>query len=350
MDEFDDLLGKQKDRENMDKMLREIVVDQLQFVLLSATRNEHILQIADNYMVGPHPVRILLKRKELGLGWIKEYFVRADDNNAKLQKILDYFCTTDIGQTLIFCNRKLTVDWLIERLESRNYKVRHIHSDMMQSRREHVFQEFIAGRVQILITSDLLSRGIDVQQVSHIINFDFPERFNTYVHRIGRSGRYGREGTAITFFESSQMQYKSQIENLHSTHLEELVIEEFRTPPTEWINLFLAAIICLTKDSVVVDWVDMANLMARESNMSLTPRMDPKRCETLFNRLVGKYVDVLSESKSLAEAKNFIYLDTFNRIDLQLAGVSLRVVETIAVLWDRLLTNEFIRQQEDYDL
>ena len=341
MDEYDELLKNMKDRERMEEILQGIFVSRIQFVLSSATTNDYILNHAECMMV--NPVRILLNRKELSLNWIQQYFVMAEDRDSKLKKLLDFFCGADIaGQTIIFCNRKLTVNWLIERLESRNYKLAHIHANMDQPTREQVMKEFKENKKQVLVTSDLLHRGIDVQQISHVINFDFPERYSSYIHRIGRSGRFGRNGTAITFVEPSEVQYLQRYQKLNNSPIEELVIENCM-PSTNWLNLFLAAIICMTRESNV-DWAQISQLM--ESKIFMTICMDAKRCEDVFSRLVGLYVDVLDRAHTFVQASQwFVYFDVMRQIDLNKTGIDERLVSKVYRLWHRLIHNDYLERE-----
>ena len=321
----------------MTNILKQITATRIQVIFSSSTNSDHILNMAESMVTDP--VRILLRKEDLGLNWIKQYFVKAETKECKLKKLLDFFCGADMGgQTLIFCNRKLTVDWLIERLEYRNYNLRDcaIHGDMTQTRREYIMKEFTANRTQILITSDLLHRGIDIKQISHVINFDLPDSYSTYIHRIGRCGRYGREGTAITFVETSQMKYLKKYQRLNNTRIDEMCINNCM-PATSWINLFLAAIICKTRESVI-NWAEISRLM--ESKMFMTLPMDAKRCEDVFNRLVGLYVDVLSTANSINEAsKWFVYFNVFNQIDWFRTGINDTLICTINDLWHRLLHN-----------
>lgn len=112
----------------------------------------------------------------------------------KLETLINLYKGLDITQAMIYCNSKKNVDYLAEELKKREHMVSSITSDLTQPERDKIMKEFRAGATRILLTTDLLSRGIDVYQVSIVINYDLPLQKETYIHRIGRSGRYGRKG------------------------------------------------------------------------------------------------------------------------------------------------------------
>ncbi|KAK3776242.1 hypothetical protein RRG08_005803 [Elysia crispata] len=168
------------------------------------------------------PVRILVKNEEVTLEGIRQFFVQSDHEEWKLETLCDLYKTLAISQALIFCNSRRKVDDLTREMTNRDFTVSAMHGDMQQSEREMVMREFQTGSSRVLIATDLLARGIDVQQVSLVINYDLPVKRENYIHRIGRSGRFGRKGIAINFLTTNDMRLMKDIENFYHTVVEEL--------------------------------------------------------------------------------------------------------------------------------
>lgn len=125
-------------------------------------------------------------------------------------------------QAVIFCNTKRKVDWLTEKLRQQNFTVACMHGDMPQAEREAIMADFRSGGSRVLITTDVWARGLDVQQVSLVINYDLPNNRELYIHRIGRSGRYGRNGVAINFVRNDDIRILRDIEQYYSTQIDEM--------------------------------------------------------------------------------------------------------------------------------
>jgi translation initiation factor 4A len=123
---------------------------------------------------------------------------------------------------VIFCNTRRKVDWLHENMVKRDFTVSSLHGEMDQNQRDVIMREFRTGSSRVLITTDLLARGIDVQQVSLVINFDLPANRENYIHRIGRGGRFGRKGVAINFLTSDDTRTLRDIESFYNTQVEEM--------------------------------------------------------------------------------------------------------------------------------
>ncbi|CAB4304258.1 unnamed protein product [Prunus armeniaca] len=192
----------------------------LQVCLISATLPREILEMTNKFMT--EPVRILVKRDELTLEGIKQFFVSVEREEWKFDTLCDLYDTLTITQAVIFCNTKRKVDWLTEELRSNNFTVSSMHGDMPQKEREAITQEFRSGNSRVLITTDVWARGLDVQQVSLVINFDLPNNRELYIHRIGRSGRFGRKGVAINFVKSDDIKILRDIEQYYSTQIDEM--------------------------------------------------------------------------------------------------------------------------------
>lgn len=168
-----------------------------QVVLLSATMPQDVLEVTTKFM--RDPVRILVKKAELTLEGIKQFYIAVEKEEWKLDTLSDLYETVTITQAVIFCNTRRKVDWLTEKLTARDFTVSAMHGDMDQNQRDLIMKEFRSGSSRVLIATDLLARGIDVQQVSLVINYDLPANRENYIHRIGRGGRFGRKGVAINF-------------------------------------------------------------------------------------------------------------------------------------------------------
>ena len=125
-------------------------------------------------------------------------------------------------QAVIFCNTKRKVDWLTEKMREANFTVSSMHGDMPQKERDAIMKEFRSGQSRVLITTDVWARGIDVQQVSLVINYDLPNNRELYIHRIGRSGRFGRKGVAINFVKNDDIRILRDIEQYYSTQIDEM--------------------------------------------------------------------------------------------------------------------------------
>merc|ERR1711981_685100 len=188
LDEADEMLSRGFKDQIYDifKFLPETV----QVCLFSATMPLDVLEVTQRFM--REPVRILVKKDELTLEGIKQFYVAVEREEWKLDTLCDLYETLTITQAIIYCNARRKVDWLTESLHGRDFTVSALHGDMDQKERELIMREFRSGSSRVLITTDLLARGIDVQRVSLVINYDLPKDRENYIHRIGRSGRFGR--------------------------------------------------------------------------------------------------------------------------------------------------------------
>jgi translation initiation factor 4A len=192
----------------------------LQVGLFSATLSPEALDITRRFM--NKPVRILVKRDELTLDGIKQFYVDVVKEEWKLETLCDLYETLTITQSVIFANTRRKVDWLSERMRAKDFTVSSTHGDMDPNIREVIMREFRSGSSRVLITTDLLARGIDVQQVSLVINYDLPIQPENYLHRIGRSGRFGRKGVAINFVSKKDELMLRNIQKFYNTIVEEL--------------------------------------------------------------------------------------------------------------------------------
>jgi ATP-dependent RNA helicase len=168
------------------------------------------------------PVRILVKRDELTLEGIKQFFVSVEKEEWKFETLCDLYNTLTVSQAVIFCNTRRKVEWLSQKMREANFTVSMMHGEMTQAERDDIMREFRSGASRVLITTDLWARGIDVQQVSLVINYDLPNNRENYIHRIGRSGRFGRKGVAINFVKTDDIRILRDIEQFYATQIDEM--------------------------------------------------------------------------------------------------------------------------------
>jgi len=218
LDEADEMLSRGFTDQIYDVFRK--LPENVQVGLFSATMPEEVLEMTGKFMNDPK--RILVKRDELTLEGIKQFYVAVEREEWKLDTLCDLYETLTITQAIIYCNARRKVDWLTEQLHSRDFTVSALHGDMEQKERELIMKEFRSGSSRVLITTDLLARGIDVQQVSLVINYDLPKDRENYIHRIGRSGRFGRKGVAINFIVQEDVRVLRDIEQFYNTQIEEM--------------------------------------------------------------------------------------------------------------------------------
>jgi translation initiation factor 4A len=194
--------------------------ENIQVILLSATMPAEVLDVTKRFM--REPIRILVKKEELTLEGIRQFYIEVEQEEWKLDTLCDLYETLTITQAVIFCNTRRKVEWLTEKMHARDFTVSAIHGDMEQGQRDVIMREFRSGSSRVLITTDLLARGIDVQQVSLVINYDLPTNRENYIHRIGRGGRFGRKGVAINFMTVEDRRTLKDIETFYNTQIEEM--------------------------------------------------------------------------------------------------------------------------------
>ena len=168
------------------------------------------------------PVKVLVKAEMLTLEGIEQYYVALDADEQKYATLKDLFGILSLSQAIIYCNSVRRVSDLHDAMREDDFPVSQIHSGMGREEREKAFKDFKEGQTRVLISSNVTARGIDVQQVSTVINFDVPRCVHTYLHRIGRSGRWGRKGRAINFVTRRDGRKMEEIEQHYSTTVKEL--------------------------------------------------------------------------------------------------------------------------------
>jgi len=218
LDEADEMLGKGFKEQIYD--VYRYLPPATQVVLVSATLPQEVLEMTEKFMTDP--IKILVKRDELTLEGIKQFFVAVEKEEWKFDTLCDLYDTLTITQAVIFCNTRRKVDWLTDKMRKFNFTVASMHGDMPQNEREAIMNSFRSGEKRVLITTDIFARGIDVQQVSLVINYDLPNNRELYIHRIGRSGRFGRKGVAINFVKNEDIGILRDIEQFYSTQIDEM--------------------------------------------------------------------------------------------------------------------------------
>jgi translation initiation factor 4A len=218
LDEADEMLGRGFKEQIYD--IFKFLPETIQVALFSATMPLEVLEVTQKFM--RDPVRILVKKDELTLDGIKQFYIAVEHEEWKFDTLCDLYDTLTITQAIIYCNTRKKVDYLTDKMKAKDFTVSAMHGDMDQRERDLIMREFRSGSSRVLITTDLLARGIDVQQVSLVINFDLPTDRENYIHRIGRGGRFGRKGVAINFITLGDAQYVEDIKNFYHTEINEM--------------------------------------------------------------------------------------------------------------------------------
>jgi translation initiation factor 4A len=218
LDEADQMLNKGF-KEQIIEILK-FVPEKSQIAIYSATMPNDILLLTKEFM--KDPIKILVKKEDLTLEGISQYYISLETEQEKYETLCDLYKSISVGQSMIYCSSKKKVIWLSEKLSEEGYPVSSIHGDITQIDRDKIMKNFRKGETRVLITTDLLARGIDVRAVSLVINYDLPEDMQSYIHRIGRTGRFGRKGWAINFVMKTDDKYMRTIENYYQTQIVEM--------------------------------------------------------------------------------------------------------------------------------
>jgi len=221
LDEADEMLSRGFKEQIYDVF--QYMPSSCQVGLFSATMPEDVLEMTDKFM--RNPVKILVKKDQLTLEGIKQFYIGLEKEDWKFDTLCDLYETLTITQAIIYVNTRQKVDWLTRKLGERDHTVSSLHGDMEQKERDLIMREFRTGSSRVLITTDLLARGIDIQQVSLVINYDLPPNRENYIHRIGRGGRFGRKGVAINFLTPEDLSKMKEIETFYNTKVEEMPMD-----------------------------------------------------------------------------------------------------------------------------
>jgi len=202
--------------EDIESILKDVPTEGRQIMLFSATMPPGIRKLAQTYMNNPRAVTV--SRDELTVPLIDQVFYEARES-IKVDALCRIIDIEDIGQGIIFCRTKRGVDELVAALEARGYFADGLHGDLSQQQRDRVMKRFRDGKSELLVATDVAARGLDIDNVTHVINFDIPQDPVSYVHRIGRTGRVGRKGQAITLISPKEYRQLRLIENLIKTRI-----------------------------------------------------------------------------------------------------------------------------------
>jgi len=170
-------------------------VKKAQKILISATITINVFNVGKTFLIDP--IKLLLEEEEVIVDLISQFYIDVDNEDQKYEALLDLYNLVSTSQAIIFCNTINTVIWLKEKLEKDNFPIIAIHSSISPSERNTIIENFRNGVTRLLLTTDLLARGIDVPNVNMVINYELPYKKETYIHRIGRCGRFNKKGIAI---------------------------------------------------------------------------------------------------------------------------------------------------------
>lgn len=218
IDEADEMLSQ-----GFQEMIHNIfsfVPKTTQVGLFSATFPDELLVLSKEFM--NEPEQILVQKESLTLEGISQYYINVKHHQWKYDVLTDIYNTIQIAQCIIYINSKNRLNQIYQALMKDNFPVGMIHGNLMTQERELIMNQFRSGEIRILLSTDLLSRGIDIQQLSLVINYDLPIQKETYIHRIGRSGRYGRKGVAINFVTERDLGELDELQQFYNTKIMEM--------------------------------------------------------------------------------------------------------------------------------
>lgn len=226
-DEADEILSLGF-KENIYNIVR-FIPKETQVCLFSATMPDEILDLSNSFMNNPE--KIIVQKEALTLDGIQQFYINIKFNDWKYDILKDLYETINISQCIIYINSRNKLMDVYNNLTDDNFPVSYIHGELTSKERKETMTNFKSGKTRILLSTDLLSRGIDIQQLSLVINFDLPRSKETYIHRIGRSGRYGRKGIAINLVSDRDKDNLQEIISFYNTKIEEMPqnIEELIT-------------------------------------------------------------------------------------------------------------------------
>lgn len=230
MDEADELLSDgitEKINYILDK-----IPSGIQTILISATMNMNVFNLSKRIL--HDPTKILLKNYEVVVDLISQFYLDVEKEDLKFETLLDLYNLLSASQVIIFCNTVKTVDWLKENLEKNNFTITCIHSKMSQEERDNTMKDFREGKTRLLLTTDILSRGIDIPQVNLVVNYDLPQNKETYIHRIGRCGRFGKKGVSISMVKSEDPSDMKTLEMMKQKY--KIAIKEMPSDIEKYLN------------------------------------------------------------------------------------------------------------------
>jgi len=230
MDEADELLS-----DGVNEKLN-FVIDKLptgiQTILISATMNPNVFNLSKKIL--HDPIKILLKNSEVVVDLITQFYVDVESEDGKFGTLMDLYNIFSASQVIIFCNEVKTVNGVKKELEENNFTITCLHAKMPQSERDSTMKDFRDCKTRILLTTDILSRGIDIPQVNLVVNYDLPQNKETYIHRIGRCGRFGKKGVSISMVKSGDQSDMKTLEMMKQKY--RIDIKEMPSNIDEYIS------------------------------------------------------------------------------------------------------------------
>jgi superfamily II DNA/RNA helicase len=228
IDEADNMTNE-KDSLEFNKLINQIPKN-CQKILISATLTQSVFKVTDKIMI--NPLKLLLKNSDVSVDLISQFYIDVEVEEYKFDVFIDIYNLISTTQAIIFCNTIRKVQWLEEQLKAQNFSITTIHGKMTQQERNNIVQEFRDGKTRLLLTTDLLARGIDVPQVNLVICFDMPPDKETYIHRIGRCGRFNKKGVSVSFIkmnDNNDMKLLNMMKNTYKINIKEMPenIDEF---------------------------------------------------------------------------------------------------------------------------
>jgi len=200
--------------EDIETIMKNITHEDRQTLLFSATMPAPIAKLAGKYMRDPQ--KITISRENLTVPLIDQVYYETREKFEGLCRVLDI---EETGKLIIFCRTKKGVDDLVASMQARAYMAGGLHGDLSQAQRDRVMKKFKDGKLEILVATDVAARGIDIDDITHVVNYDIPQDHESYVHRIGRTGRAGKKGVAVTFIEPREYRQLKLIERLAKTKI-----------------------------------------------------------------------------------------------------------------------------------
>jgi len=240
-----------------------------QTALFSATMPRQIRRLAEKYL--NEPVNVEIERKTLTVPNIKQFYINVTENQKTdaLTRLLEMETATGEA-VLIFHRTKIGADSLTNKLQARGYAAEAMHGDLSQNQREAIIKRLRDGRVEIVVATDVAARGLDVERISSVINYDMPGDTESYVHRIGRTGRAGRDGTAVLFVTPRQQRMKRDIEQFTKQQIQPMKLPTQADVASRRINLFKERILKTLKDEELELYLSLIEELAEESGCDMS--------------------------------------------------------------------------------
>ena len=207
VDEADEMFRFDLEKQIVD--VHGLLAQNVQVVLMSATLPQEVLRVLKR--IASNPLLVKVRDKEVSLAAIKQYIVDVKDEKWKLDALVDLYDVLTVRQSIVFCNEKIKAQWVADALKKKKFDVAVVHSDLPQAKRESVLAKFRAGAHRVLVATDVFARGIDVQQVNLVLNYDLPTDLEFYVHRVGRTGRFGKKGVAVSLIVDGEAKKVSEL-------------------------------------------------------------------------------------------------------------------------------------------